>query len=62
MIYQTMPEAYLVTEPQHDTPQGLKAAMNIPEKDAITETMKWDLQAFKSLNTYNPVHYSKVPK
>ena len=26
------------------------------------EAMKKELQAFKALNTYNPVHYSKVPK
>ena len=55
-------EAYLMTEPQHDTPKGLKAAMNHPEKDAIIEAMKKELQAFKALNTYDPVHYSKVPK
>jgi hypothetical protein len=51
-----------MTEPQHDTPKGLKAAMNHPEKDAIIEAMKKELQAFKALNTYDPVHYSKVPR
>ncbi len=55
-------EAYLMTEPQQDAPKGLKAAMNHPEKDAIIEEMKKELQEFKAPNTYDPVHYSKVPK
>jgi hypothetical protein len=55
-------EAYLMTEPQQDAPKGLKAAMNQAEKDAIIEAMKKQLQAFKALKTYDPVHYSKVPK
>ena len=55
-------DAYLMTESQQDAPKGLKAVMNHPEKDAIIEAMKKELQAFKDLNTYDPVHYSKVPK
>ncbi len=55
-------EAYLMTKPQQDAPKGLKAAMNQPEKDAIIEAMKKQLQAFKALKTYDPVQYSKVPK
>ena len=36
--------------------------MNHPGKNAIIEAMNKELQAFKALNTYDPVHYSKVPK
>jgi hypothetical protein len=43
-----------MTEPQHDAPKGLKATMNHPEKDAIIEVMKKELQEFKALNTIHP--------